>query len=132
MSWEGVAHLGPRAAERGWHLELAFDPSDWPKCEALIGAIPATVVLAEGAVVDPDRPEAAAMRRTLESGNVWIKLPAEAARARAIARDAADRCLWGSFWPLNGAHLNAPLAGESEATRIRILATNPAAVYGFG
>jgi predicted TIM-barrel fold metal-dependent hydrolase len=134
MSWEGAARLAARAAERGWHLELAFDPADWPRCEALIGALPATIVLTRRAFAGPDRPEAGVLRRLLEAGNVWIKLPADAARARALIREAADRCLWGSGWPCEDGLESrlAPLAGLGEATRARILVANPATVYGFG
>jgi D-galactarolactone isomerase len=134
MSWDGAARLAPRAAERGWHLELAFDPAEWPQCEALVGALPATFVLTRRGLSGPEGPATADLGRMLESGNVWIKLPADPARARVLVREAADRCLWGSGWPCdNGLESRlAPLAELDETTRARILVANPATVYGFG
>ena len=97
----------------------------------------------------------AVLLRLLDTGRAWVKLSAPChadgagapghADVRALARrlvaHAPDRCLWGSNWPHPGRtprpDNRALLAlledwAPDARTRRRILAENPARLYGFG
>jgi predicted TIM-barrel fold metal-dependent hydrolase len=61
--------------------------------------------------------------------------------ARAFVRAAPERLVWGSDWPHPGPKVHPDdavlfdllaLQTPDEATRHRILVTNPEALYGFG
>jgi predicted TIM-barrel fold metal-dependent hydrolase len=62
--------------------------------------------------------------------------------ARALLAAAPERCVWGTDWPHTSLAADVPddgglfdLLGEwapEEALRRRVLAENPAALYGFG
>ena len=93
-------------------------------------------------------------QRLLDSGRCWVKLSAPyesfgdappcyeeiAVEARALVRAAPERMLWASNWPHPGKdwmpddaeHLDLLLDWvDDEATRSRILVSNPARLYGF-
>ncbi|CAH2600867.1 Amidohydrolase family protein [Rhodovastum atsumiense] len=138
ITWEHLLRLAPRLNDRGWHVELVFDASEWPACEERVRAIPGWVVLFADFGEEPDAAAAAALLRTLEAGNAWVKLGAHVpqALARRLARQVPDRCLWASNWPVCQAPLPDLLAvvetwTDDRATRSQILETNPAALYGF-
>ena len=95
------------------------------------------------------------MRCSLDSGSVWVKLsgpmrctradypyPAVTPIARRLAGYAPERLVWGSDWPhvnMNGRAM--PNDGDlldlladwapQAATQKRILADNPARLFGF-
>lgn len=158
MDWERTRKMAGRVTERGWHLDLQFDGRELPEREAEINALPGTLVFDHlgrlPPAADPDGPEARVLLRLLETGRVWIKLSgpyyvsrrddeacvAASAWARRLVVAAPDRCLWGSNWPhpqLDPRPDNAWLLdlmaewAPDEATRCRILADNPALLYGF-
>jgi D-galactarolactone isomerase len=137
----------------GWHANIQLDGRELPKYEAQIGRLP-------GKYLEPVGPEHDAFKsllRLLDTGRCWVKLSAayETSKtgapgyedvgrlARTLVKHAPERMLWASNWP----HPSAPkdavpddadladLLAEwapDEATRRRILADNPAALYGFG
>ncbi|WP_242904903.1 amidohydrolase family protein [Actinomadura terrae] len=100
-----------------------------------------------------DGPQVSALRRLLDTGNVWVKLSAPdrlsaggppyddaVELAALLAAQAPERCLWGSDFP----HPNVrempddgvlvDLIGRiapDEKTRHRILVTNPAELFDF-
>ncbi|MBV1798470.1 amidohydrolase family protein [Siccirubricoccus sp. G192] len=159
QGWEALAPVAARIAPFGWHAQLQFDGTELPAREAMIRALPCPVVIDHiGRFHDPvpvDRPQVRALLRLLEGGRAWMKASAPyntslsgppdyadvAAIARAAIRTAPDRVVWASNWP----HPNRPaypleeaalldLLGEwapDEATRRRILAENPATLYGW-
>ncbi|MBX6374040.1 MAG: amidohydrolase family protein [Acetobacteraceae bacterium] len=161
LDWESLPAVAARVAPLGWHVQLQFDGGTLPEREALIRALPCPVVIDHNGrfhdPVPPDREPVRALLRLLETGRVWVKCSSPygvsragppdyadvAAIARAIIRTAPERVVWGSNWP----HPNPPpdhrpdeaalfdLLGDwvpDEATRRRILADNPAVLYGYG
>ena len=113
-----------------------------------------------GCPVPVNHPSVLALLRLLETGRVWVKLsapyagggmgeppyPAAGSLARTLVRHAPERLMWGSNWPhpfttqVRGlpAEDDAMLLDllldwvEDERTRDRILAGNPAALFGTG
>lgn len=164
-----VSHLGPyparddvRAVMRlvepyGWHIEVHVYGKDLLANLDFIAAIKARVVIDHIGRVDaregPDGPAFVALRRLVDSGNVWVKLSGTdrvsqqeppfrdaVALARILAEQAPERILWGTDWP----HPNVrrmPNDGElvdlipdiavNETTRRRMLVDNPAEFFGF-
>lgn len=129
--------LGPRLAERGWHVEIWTDlarhlDGDLP---GAIRACPVPVVLdhmaglaGERGPADPAVATAVALAR---EGHVWITLsgayrlapdrsPREASRALAgrvahLLDAVPGRLLWGSDWPFVAAPNGAPTADDLHA-----------------
>jgi D-galactarolactone isomerase len=159
MDWERTQRMAPRFTERGWHLDLQFAGLDFPARETVLRALPGKIVIDhlgkfKGAL-DLDGPAITVLLRLLDTGRVWVKLsaPYHADRdgpphyrdvrelARLLVAHAPERCLWGSNWPHPGRTPrpdNATLLdlvaewAPDRATQQRILADNPAALYGFG
>jgi len=153
------ARLAALAAELGWHVQYhSITRDDIEHAADALLALPCPVVLDHFGMVDPrlglDQPGFAAILRMLDSGRVWVKLsgPMRAAReqefpypsmtrfAHALVAHAPERLLWGSDWPhvqMNGRVMpnDGDLLGlladwvPDEATRARILATNPLELY---
>jgi 4-amino-4-deoxy-L-arabinose transferase-like glycosyltransferase len=93
------------------------------------------------------------LRDLIDRGKAWVKVsgaymdksgPPDYPQATAIARSyveaAPERCLWGSDWPHPGPAIKPDDAqlfdlltswAPDDATRERILVTNPEALYGF-
>ena len=106
--------------------------------------------------VATDHPSFRALLRLVESGRVWVKLSAPyevskvgrplygdvGALAKALVKAAPERMLWASNWPHPSAtDANRPDDAElldllldwapDDAVRRKILADNPARLYGF-
>jgi D-galactarolactone isomerase len=144
----------------GWHANLQLDGRELPQWEAQIKRLPGKFVIDHiGKFLEPVAPDSEpfkALLRLLDIGRCWVKLsaPYETSKtgpkkyqdvsrlARALVKHAPERMLWASNWP----HPSAPKdkmpddadlidllldwAGD-DATRRKILADNPAALYGF-
>lgn len=144
----------------GWHANIQLDGRELPQYEAQIRHLPGEFVIDHtGKYLEPVAPDDAAfaaLLRLVDTGRCWVKLsaPYETSRtgaphyedvgrlARALVRHAPERMLWASNWP----HPSAPPDAvpddadlldllldwaADEATRRRILADNPAELYGF-
>jgi len=153
------ARIAALAQDMGWHVQYhSVTRDDIAGAADALSALPCPVVLDHFGMFDPrlglDQPGFQAILRLLDSGRVWVKLsgPMRAAReeeypysgmvpfAHALVRHAPERMLWGSDWPhvqMNGRIM--PNDGDlldllarwvpDEATRFRILADNPLALY---
>ena len=126
--------------------------------ESVLQRLPTPLVIDHlGRIPMPDglaHPGYAAVRRLLDKGRTWMKLsepyedtkrgppgyPDTSKLALAYISAAPERMVWGSDWPHptqkekpDDALLFDLLAewAPTEATRHRILVTNPAALYGF-
>ena len=149
-----VARAAALAEPRGWHLEF-YAPGQWVR--ALVPHLATLPVewcvnhmgymTAEEGLTDADFAAFADVLR----GRGWVKLtgayrvshdgPDERpdAMARALVAAAPDRTVWGTDWPHiprggrdTGALLNRlALWCPDPAARDRILADNPARLYGF-
>ena len=144
----------------GWHANVQLDGRELPRWEHTIKKLPGRFVIDHnGKYLEPVTPEDEAFKsllRLLDTGRCWVKLsaPYETSKtgapkyedvsrlARALVKHAPDRMLWASNWP----HPSEPRDAmpddadlidllldwaPDEATRRKILADNPAELYGF-
>ena len=159
LPWDVLEPMAARVRAFGWHVQLQLDGRELPRRRALLERLPGTLVIDHvGKFLEPVPPEHEAFRcllRLLESGRVWVKLSAvyetsltgppayaDVARlARALVKAAPERLVWASNWPHPGQTgerrpddanlLDLLLDWADERTRRRILADNPAELYGF-
>jgi D-galactarolactone isomerase len=158
LPWSALTVLAARIAPLGWNINLQLDGHELPQREALLRKLPCRLVIDHigkflGPVTLQDE-GFVTLRRLLGAGNTWVKLsaPYESSRegppgygdiaplVRELAAAHADRCLWASNWPhpnvtphpSNEALRDWALAlMGSDANRQRILADNPAQLYGY-
>lgn len=161
LPWDIIEIMAARVQNFGWHVQLQLDGRELPEREALIRRLPGTLVIDHvGKFLEPvpvDHPSFKVLQRLVDRGQTWVKLSAAyevskkgppnyddvGALAKALVKQAPERMLWASNWP----HPSAPpddipddamlldtlLAwAPDDATRRRILADNPAKLYGFG
>jgi D-galactarolactone isomerase len=155
-----MAEVMARVHPFGWHANLQLDGRELPQWEQAIRRLPGKFVIDHiGKFLEPVASDAEPFKvllRLLDTGRCWVKLsaPYETSKtgaphyedvsrlARALAKHAPERMLWASNWP----HPSAPkdkLPDDAdlidllldwvgdETTRRRILADNPAELYGF-
>jgi 2-pyrone-4,6-dicarboxylate lactonase len=151
--------LVERVQPFGWHIVVHFDARDLPDHAALLERMPCPYVIdhmgrvptADGLDQEPFQ----ALLELLADERCWVKISgAERLTAgggppyddvvpfaRAIVAAAPDRVLWGTDWP----HPNVRVMPDDgdlvdlladlvpdDATRHRILVTNPETLYDFG
>jgi D-galactarolactone isomerase len=144
----------------GWHANIQLDGRELPKYEAQIKRLPGKFVIDHtGKFLEPVAPDHAAFKallRLVDTGRCWVKLSAPyetsktgapkyedvGALAKALVKHAPERMLWASNWPHPSARKPAPpddaalldlLAdwAPDAGVQKRILADNPAELYGF-
>jgi 2-pyrone-4,6-dicarboxylate lactonase len=150
--------LVERVQPFGWHIVVHFDARDLPDHAALLERMPCPYVIdhmgrvptADGLDQEPFQ----ALLELLADERCWVKISgAERLTAgggppyddvvpfaRAIVAAAPDRVLWGTDWP----HPNVRVMPDDgdlvdlladlvpdDATRHRILVTNPESLYDF-
>ncbi len=147
-----------RVVPFGWHIVLHFDAKDLPSYADLLDRLPCPFVIDHMARVPTsdglDQVPFEALLDVMRDERAWVKISgAERLTAdgpppyddvvpfaRALIAAAPDRILWGTDWPHpNVRHM--PDDGDlvdllasfapDEATRERILVTNPARLYDF-
>jgi D-galactarolactone isomerase len=152
--------LAARVREFGWHVNLQVDGRTFAEREAQLSTVKGDLVIDHvGKFLDPvatDHPSFRALLRLVESGRAWVKLSAPyevskvgrplygdvGALAKALVKAAPERMLWASNWPHPSAtDANRPDDAElldllldwapDDAARRKILADNPARLYGF-
>jgi len=158
LPWKVFGEMAARVHAFGWHVQLQMNGRDFPEREPLLKSIPCGLVVDHiGRFMDPvpvDAPSFRVLLRLLETGRCWVKLsaPYESSRvgpptwqdvaveARALANAAPERMLWASNWPHPGQKDPPDEADmldllldwvDDEPVRNRILADNPARLYGF-
>jgi predicted TIM-barrel fold metal-dependent hydrolase len=155
-----IEPLAHRAHRLGWHVQLHLRAEQIVEMASLIESLPGTVVFDHMArVPQPEGARHGALRilkRMIDKGNTWVKLsgpyldtkigPPRYADmkpvARALVEHAPQRCVWGSDWPHPTEPHTKPDDAElfdlfqewivDEVTRLRVLVSNPAKLYGFG
>jgi D-galactarolactone isomerase len=160
LPWESLETMAARVANFGWHVQLQLDGRELPEREALLKCLKGTLVIDHnGKFLEPvavDDPSFKCLLRLLENGRTWVKLsapyetskkgpplyPDVGALAKALVKAAPERCVWATNWP----HPSVPRAqcpddadlldllidwAPDENTRNKILADNPAKLYGF-
>ena len=144
----------------GWHANLQLDGRELPKFEAQIKRLPGKFVIDHtGKFLEPVDVSSESFKcliRLVDTGRCWVKLsaPYETSKtgapkyedvsklARALVKHAPERMLWASNWP----HPSVPKEkrppdedlldllldwAPDERVRKKILADNPAELYGF-
>lgn len=158
VSEDMIEPLAARIAPLGWHVQL-HAPGDFIAARAaLLRRLPTPLVIDHMGRMPPQvgtaHPAFPVIRGLLDQGRTWVKLagayfnsaggpPGYAgadAVAQAFVRAAPERLVWGSDWPHpsekdkpDDARLFDLLSewAPDEATRHRILVSNPEALYGF-
>lgn len=150
--------LAPAMAELGWHPQLWIDVKDLADTIPILKALGLPVVIDHMGRTDARAGIATSgfqsLLRLVGDGGCWVKVSGahrlsdrapDYADARpfheALVRANPERLVWGSDWPHPRIEGDMPDAGKlfelfqawtpDEATRRRILVTNPAALYGF-
>ncbi len=152
--WRVVDRLAPF----GWHVVLHFDAVDLPSHAELLDRMPVPYVIDHMARIDAgaglDQEPFQRLLALLADARAWVKISgAERLTAggeppyddvvpfaRALIAAAPDRVLWGTDWPHPNVR-HVPDDGDlvdlltafapDEATRHRILVTNPERLYDF-
>ncbi len=149
----GLACLLP---DLGMHVQLNLAPGGWRELLPRLEHTGVDIVLDHIGQLTADDLEGAAMdalRAALERGQTWVKLAQYRGSltgypyrdttplAARLAAHAPERCLWGTDWPHPNVRHHMPDDGElvdliadwapDARLRQRILADNPARLYGF-
>jgi D-galactarolactone isomerase len=158
LAWDTLEPMAKRVAPYGWHVQLQLDGRTLPDYEARLLALPCPLVIDHNGKflepVAPDHPGMRTLLRLLDTGRCWVKLsaPYETSKtgkpryddvgviAKALVYANPERCVWATNWP----HPNqSPKPDDADlldllldwapddAARARILADNPARLYGF-
>jgi D-galactarolactone isomerase len=143
----------------GWHANIQLDGRELPKYEAQIKRLPGKFVIDHtGKFLEPvstDHDAFKSLLRLIDTGRCWVKLsaPYETSKegppkygdvgklAKALVKHAPERMMWASNWPHPSVRPKVPDDVEllelladwapDEKTRNKILADNPAELYGF-
>ncbi|HYI87764.1 MAG TPA: amidohydrolase family protein [Burkholderiales bacterium] len=158
---EMLRDVAKRIAPLGWHIELLVNLDEAGDFAPLLGSLGVPVVLGHlgypkgGAATWTGTRAFADLLKLIDGGQCWIKLTGPYRittapdlpyadvdePARRLVAAAPERMIWGTDWP----HVmkKKPMANDGDmadllerwvpdaATRKRILADNPAALYGF-
>jgi len=150
--------LAPLMAELGWHLQLWIDVKDLPDTIPVLKSLGLPVVIDHMGRTDAragtSAPGFQSLLRLVGDGGCWVKLSGAhrlSTRApdyaevqpfhEALVRANPDRLVWGTDWPHPRIEGDMPDAGRlldlfaqwtpDPEMRRRILAANPARLYGF-
>jgi 2-pyrone-4,6-dicarboxylate lactonase len=148
-----------RVARFGWHIVLHFDAKDLPSHVEMLEAMPVPYVIDHMARIDAkaglDQVPFQQLLELMKDERAWVKISGAERQtadgtppyddvvpyAQALVAAAPDRILWGSDWPHPNVRATpddgdlidfvAQVASD-EATRQKILVTNPERLYDFG
>ena len=152
--------LSRRVADLGWHVQIHQTGDGIVKMDDVLQKVASPIVFDHmGRIpkdVGVDHPAYTVISRLIDKGRTWVKISgaymdtkvgpptyADSTKlAQAFVKLAPQRMVWGSDWPHptekaddkpNDATLVDLLTewAPDEATRRRILAQNPAELYGF-
>ena len=152
-----MEQIAARISPLGWHIQTYATPALLRALRPTILRLPVPVVIDHMGQVPADapanHPDVELVLDLLKAGQTWIKLTPyrvsaaghpytdTAALARAMLRQAPDRCIWGSDWPHPALTDYMPddgdlfdllcdcVSGEEELKKV--LVSNPARLYGF-
>jgi 2-pyrone-4,6-dicarboxylate lactonase len=156
-----INRLAQRVKPFDWHIEFLMHVDEFPDLDRMLGDLPVDVVFGHLGYVRTDKGTAAsgfqALLRMLHSGRAWVKLTGAYrisigptphsdtdAFAHRLLEAAPTRVVWGTDWPHVMAKWTIPMPNDGDLAdlllnwvpdpdlRKRVLADNPAALYGFG
>jgi len=160
LPWDMLEDMAARVAAFGWHVQFQMDGRLFHEREALLKRLQCPLVIEHVGKflepVAPDHPGFQALLRLVDRGHCWVKLsgaymlstagpphyPDIGALAKALVKSAPERLVWASNWPHPLPSRTAPPDdvmlldllldwAPDPIIRNRILATNPARLYGF-
>jgi D-galactarolactone isomerase len=161
LPWDLLEPMAARLAHFGWHVQFQMDGRDFETREALLKRLPCTLVIEHvGKFLEPvpvHHPGFQSLLRLVDTGRVWVKLSGAymmsklgpplyediGVLAKALVKRAPERMVWASNWPHPSSGASPEKPDEAvlldlmldwapdTATRNRILADNPAKLYGF-
>jgi len=157
---ERIAKLAERIKPLGWHIEFLMHVDEFPDLDTTLGSLPVDIVFGHLGYVKTEKGIAApgfqALLRLLRDGRAWVKftgpyrissqpLPHSDTRefAHALMAAAPGRIVWGTDWPHVMTKWTLPMPNDGAIADLlldwipdpnlcqRVLAQNPAALYGF-
>jgi 2-pyrone-4,6-dicarboxylate lactonase len=150
--------LAPVIAELGWHLQFWIDVRDLPDTILTLKQLGLPVVIDHMGRIDAragiETDGVQSRLGAVDEGWCWVKLPGAHRTGQqapgypdarpfqeALVRANPERLIWGCDWPHSRVEGEMPDAGHpfellqawtrDEETRLRILVTDPARLYGF-
>jgi predicted TIM-barrel fold metal-dependent hydrolase len=152
-----IEPLAKRIAEHGWHVQLNAEPEQVVEAAHMLRRLPCPVVfdhMGKLGLAGLEHPSYAIIRELIDAGRAWVKIsgaylnseagppayPEATPVAQAFVKAAPERAVWGSDWPHPTPKIPPNDSGlfdlllewaPDDATRKRILVTNPEALYGF-
>ena len=157
---EMIEPLSKRINDLGWHIQINAPAARIMEIMPILERVPSPIVFDHLAhIPQPDGvkdPLYAKVRALLDKGRTWVKLSGayadtkvgpptyadSSAVARAYAKAAPERCVWGSDWP-HPTEQAKQLPDDAvlfdlltdwvpdEKARHRVLVENPAMLYDF-
>jgi 2-pyrone-4,6-dicarboxylate lactonase len=157
---ERIARLAEQIKPFGWHIEFLMHVDEFPQIDTTLGTLPVDVVFGHLGYVKTEKgvtaPGFQSLLRLLRGGRAWVKLTGAYrissqtlphadtnAFAHALLDAAPNRIVWGTDWPHVMTKWTIPMPNDGAianllldwipdaALRRRVLADNPAALYGF-
>ena len=157
---EMIEPLSKRINDLGWHIQINAPAAKIMEVLPILERVPSPIVFDHLAhIPQPDgvsHPLYAKVRALVDKGRTWVKLSGayadtkvgpptyadSSAVARAYAKAAPERCVWGSDWPHPTEHAKQlpddavlfDLLSDwvpDENVRHRVLVENPAILYDF-
>jgi 2-pyrone-4,6-dicarboxylate lactonase len=157
---ERVARLADRIKPFGWHIEFLMHVDEFPEIDTTLATLPVDVVFGHLGYVKTEKgiatPGFQSLLRLLRGGRAWVKLTGAYRTssqtlphadtnefAQALLEAAPDRIVWGTDWPHVMTKWTIPMPNDGAianllldwipgaALRRRVLADNPATLYGF-
>jgi D-galactarolactone isomerase len=159
LPWDALEPVASRIAAFGWHVQVQMDGRLLADREALLARLPCPVVIDHvGKFLEPvpaEHPGFQSLLRLIGTGRCWLKLAGAyevsrlgpphysdvGALATVAVRAAPERMIWASNWPHVGVDepqddamlLDLLLQwAVDDATRFRILVSNPAELFDLG
>lgn len=153
-----LRRMAERIRPLGWHVEFLMHADEFPRLDQLFGDFPVPIVLGHLGYMRTDKGLAnagfQALLALMRDGRAWVKLtgpyriaasempyPDVTPYAHALIAAAPGQVIWGTDWPHPKHDKAMPNDGEmcdrllewvpDEAIRRRVLAENPARLYGF-
>ena len=158
---EMMEPLSKRINDLGWHIQINAPAAKILEIMPVLERVPSPIVFDHLAhIPQPEgvnHPLYAKVRALMDKGRTWVKLSGayadtkvgpptyadSSAVARAYAKAAPERCVWGSDWPHPSEQAKQQLPDDAllfdllshwvpdEKVRHRILVENPATLYDF-
>jgi 2-pyrone-4,6-dicarboxylate lactonase len=161
LPMDRIEKLADRIKPFGWHIEFLMHVDEFPELDRMLMRLPVDVVFGHLGYVATEKGMATAgfqaLLRLLRDGRAFVKLTGPyrisaqhpffadtRAFAHALLAAAPDRVVWGTDWPHVMRRWAMPMPNDGDladllldwipdaALRNRVLANNPAALYGWG